>query len=44
MELLRDTTLNDKQKAMVATATTCGEQLSVVINDILDLVRVQVRC
>ena len=41
MELLGETLLTAEQQTLLSTARTCGEQLSVVINDILDFTRIQ---
>lgn len=42
MELLQDTELAQSQRQLLDTARSCGEQLAIVINDILDLCRLQV--
>ena len=41
MELLSETELTEDQLPLLRTARTCGEQLSTVINDILDLTKIQ---
>lgn len=41
MELLGETLLTTEQQTLLSTARTCGEQLFVVINDILDFARIQ---
>ncbi len=41
MNLLSDTQLTHDQLDMVKTAHVCGEQLLVVINDILDLTKME---
>jgi signal transduction histidine kinase len=43
MELLAETQLSEGQLPLLRTARTCGEQLSTVINDILDLTKIQER-
>lgn len=39
--LLRDASLNTTQKQSLAAVQTCGEQLLVLINDILDLAKIE---
>lgn len=39
-QLLKETELSDKQKSMVNTIKTCGDSLLVIINDILDLSKI----
>jgi len=39
-QLLKETELSDKQKSMVSTIKTCGDSLLVIINDILDLAKI----
>ncbi len=39
--LLRDASLNTPQKQSLAAVQTCGEQLLVLINDILDLAKIE---
>lgn len=41
MELLSETDLTPDQLPLLRTARTCGEQLATVINDILDLTKIQ---
>ena len=41
MELLSETELSEDQLPLLRTARTCGEQLSTVIDDILDLTKIQ---
>jgi signal transduction histidine kinase len=41
LELLSETPLTPEQRDLVQTASLCGEQLHVVINDILDHTRLE---
>lgn len=41
VELLLDTSLDDNQRGMLDTIRSCGESLLVIINDILDLSKIE---
>lgn len=41
LELINDTDLSDEQSNMVETATTCGANLLLILNDILDISKIE---
>jgi len=41
VQLLSDTTLNEEQKSMLETTRNCGDSLLIILNDILDISKIE---